>query len=124
MKEVIIILSTVLLFRCNSGLPKYTFAENRVYSVPAKSMINMSLVLKDSVTRENVAMILNHEYAIAIEKKMEYHPQPTQVFIYVWDSEEKWKAGRGEWLAMISKNGSETDGQIKWSNQIVKVQGE
>jgi hypothetical protein len=100
------------LFSCGkSYTPEYEVAENTKYDAPAKSEITRRLILKDSITKENVQRLLDKEFEWSLRTSMEHHNPASHIFIYVYAPGADWKGKDGDkWLGMVSRVNNEDNG--------------
>jgi hypothetical protein len=88
--------------------PAHEVVENEKYDVPAKSQISRKLVLKDSITRENVQKLLDKDFEWSAGMSMKHHDKPTHIFIYVYAPGADWKGA--DWLGMVSRVDGKDEG--------------
>jgi hypothetical protein len=98
--------------------PAHEVVENTQYDAPAKSQISRKLLLKDSITRDNVWKLLDKEYEWAKGMSMKEHDKPTHIYIYVYAPDADWKGADGaNWLGMASRVDGKDEG-IKLSQEL------
>lgn len=89
------------LFGCGEPyLPKHDIVENQKYDAPAKSQILLRIVLKDSVTKQNVERLLQKHFEWSMQTDMKHHNPPSHIFIYVYNDSTDWKRNGLAWVGM------------------------
>ena len=94
-----------LTFKESAILP-HVIIEDKVYDVPAKSQVSYRLGLYDvkKYTKDELQKLIDKYVAEANSVTMKYHSQASHIFIYVYESEQSFKAGYGDnWIAMYEK---------------------
>lgn len=115
MKNMIII--CLLLLGSCAKKAKYIEVENKVYDIPVKSQIVIRLVLKDSITRQNISEILEKEFRWEKDRSMKYNNPATHIFIYLYADSTDWKKNGGAWLGMKSRIANE-DNPVQFSDSL------
>lgn len=99
---------------CTEPGPKYEVLEYNIYDVPAKSQITERILLKDSVTKDNVNQLLNSFWSLDSAKSMKYHDRPTHIFIYLYKDSLDFENGGENWIGMKSRiNGKDYGIELK-----------
>ena len=102
MRKVIAFISMLsVLVGCNR--PQYEVINYYKDSSPLKSTVDVRILMKDSITKENLKRILELELYNEGKKKTEYHDQPTHLFVYIYKSESDYLENGGDWIAMGTK---------------------
>lgn len=87
------------------ALPEYKIVDEKVYDSPVKTQIEQHIVVYNRITEKNLKALLRYQHnAISQRTGFEYHKKPTNIYIYVYESDEKAKVGQGLWLAMSEMN--------------------
>jgi hypothetical protein len=99
----------LLFIGCNTRpTVNYEVVENKKYDVPAKSQISKRIVLKDSVSKDQIKEILNYEFGKCLNTRMEFHNPPSHIFIYVYSPTIDWQKNSAAWEASMQRiKGSE-----------------
>jgi hypothetical protein len=96
--------------RLETGAPTYTLVDETIDDTPGKTQIEQHIVVSGTPTAAQLeAEILKRYRAAAARRGFRYHDRPTNIYIYVYGTEEQARAGQGLWIGMIAKNFSDTD---------------
>ncbi|UCI30945.1 hypothetical protein [Mesorhizobium sp. B4-1-4] len=88
---------------------KFSLIDEEIYDAPIKTQISQNIVALGVPTKEELeAEILKRYRAAEQRTAFRYHSSPTNIYLYVYGSEEQARAGQGLWIAMLAKNYSDT----------------
>jgi len=116
-KYIICIAFFLCMIACTNykDVPEYDIIENKKYDAPVKSQITLRVSLKDSTTTNEQIKTLTELLAnSSMQIKMNKHPKPTHVFIYVYKTKASYEANSGDWLSMYSKIGTDDTGKYTY----------
>ena len=95
----------------------YDIVDRDIDDSPIKTQIETHAVVSGTITELSLKQLLQKMYdeASATRGFKHYGGVPTHVFIYLYTSEDHFKSGMGQWIAMLSKVGenSRIDTQIR-----------
>lgn len=95
----------------------YDVVDRDTYDAPIKTQIELHAVVSGTITESGLKQVLQKLYDEAnATRGFKYHGgKPTHVFIYLYTSQEHFKSGMGQWVAMLSRvgEGSRIDTQVK-----------
>jgi uncharacterized protein YgiM (DUF1202 family) len=101
----------------------YVFANEDIYDVPVKTQIELKIIVRENVTAENLRYLLNLLYDQNIKRTgFIYHTNPTNLYIYIYNSEARAKSGGSQWIAMISKSYDDKTPSIRINEKQIKLQ--
>lgn len=87
---------------------RFLLHREEIQDIPLKAQIEQHIVALDVPTRAGLeAEVLRRFDAAKIRQGFRYHSAPTNIYIYVYGSEEQADAGQGLWIAMIAKGPSD-----------------
>lgn len=88
---------------------------------PLKTQVEFVVLVPQTVTESQLRTLLNQLYKqVSNRKGYKHHSRPTHIGIYAYTSEEKWKAGWGQWVGMVLRIGS--DGEVKMEVNLANAQ--
>ncbi len=133
-KILLLIIFVLLMFSCsnkgnnnstNNGeinLVDYTILKETIYDKPIKTQVQLDVLLTSkNINEYEVRTLLNYLYEkTKYRKGFEYHNNPTNIYIYVYDSKEKAKAEMGQWIGMVAKGYDEEFPEIRISEKQLK----
>ena len=94
-----------------------------IYDVPVKTQIELKIIVRENVTAENLRYLLNLLYDQNIKRTgFIYHTNPTNLYIYIYNSEARAKSGGSQWIAMISKSYDDKTPSIRINEKQIKLQ--
>ncbi len=100
-----------------ASLPVYEIVDRVPYDSPVKTQIELHAVVSGAATESGLRLLLQKLYDEArVTGGFKFHDgKPTHVFIYLYTSHEHFKSGWGQWIAMLSKLGedSEINAEVK-----------
>jgi hypothetical protein len=103
--------------KSDASLPTYHVVDRDTYDVPIKTQIQLHAVVSGALTELGLKQLLQKLYDEAnATRGFKYHGgKPTHVFIYLYISQDHFKSGMGQWIAMLSKigEGAWIDIQVK-----------
>ena len=86
----------------------YTVVDEKIYDIPIKTQIEQHIVVSGVPTiAELKAEILKRYRAATTRHGFRYHNPATNIFIYVYGTEQQARAGQGLWIGMIAKGFSD-----------------
>jgi hypothetical protein len=101
----------------DAHLPTYLVVDRNTYDAPIKTQIQLHAVVSGTLTEFGLKQLLQKLYDEAnATRGFKYHGgKPTHVFIYLYTSQDHFKSGMGQWIAMLSKigEGARVDAQVK-----------
>lgn len=84
-----------------------------VYDIPIKTQVEQHILVFGEITEETLRELLRRQHAeISGRTGFKYHESPTNIYVYLYATEEQAKAGQGLWLAMSQMSHSETQQHI------------
>ena len=114
-QQIIPLLCLVLYFLCSvpsqgfAGAVTFKLISERIQDIPIKTQIEQHIVASAIPTKEQIeAEILKRYRAARSRSGFRYHNPPTNIYIYVYGTEEQARAERGLWVGMIAKSYSPT----------------
>jgi hypothetical protein len=104
-------------------LPEFRIAAEDVSDIPIKTQVEQHIVVSGKITEDNLRELLRRQHAEIVSRSgFKYHASPTNVYIYLYDTEDRANAGQGLWLAMSQMSFGETEQQITVkSDQIERI---
>jgi hypothetical protein len=91
-----------------AGNVSYTVVDENIYDKPIKTQIEQHIVVSGIPTKmELEAEILKRYRAALARRGFRYHNPATNIYIYVYGSEEQARAGQGLWVGMLAKSYSD-----------------
>jgi hypothetical protein len=84
----------------NSKLIKVVWEKK--YDIAIKTQVEQHILVSSDITKKEAKNILMESYH-EIEQRAGYkhHKTPTNIYVYLYDTEEKARAESGSWLAML-----------------------
>ena len=87
----------------------FSLVEEKIEDIPIKTQIVQHVVAIDAPTKEQLeAEVLTRYNAAKYRNGFRYHRNPTNIYIYIYGSEEQARDGQGLWIAMLAKSYGET----------------
>lgn len=84
------------------ALPDFEIVDEEIYDEAIKTQVEQHIVVTGEITEENLRALLKQQYeSIMGRGGFKHHEKPTNVYIYIYDTEEQAKSGAGLWLAML-----------------------
>lgn len=81
----------------------YAIFDESVSDAPIKTQIEQHIVVEGIPSPEGLAEQIRHRYAEAKARRgFRYHNPASNIYIYVYGSEEQARAGQGLWIGMIA----------------------
>lgn len=100
---------------------QYDIVDRDTYDTPMKSQVFLHAVVNGQFTEPGLKRTLDHLYSEAVNAGgFEYHDRPTHVAIYLYTSEEHYKSGMGQWIAMRSRIGQDADVETKIKPELIE----
>ena len=115
----------VILACCHakSVIPEltYSFVDKDTYDAPVKTQVEYHVVVSGTITEFNLNELLQVLYDEAKSTRgFKYHAgKPTHIFIYLYLSEDHFKSGMGQWIAMLSKIGDNSQVETKIKTEMI-----
>lgn len=106
---VIVAISIFICWGCTAGDQwrqevAYEVVREQVYDQAPRTQVDQWLVVSGRLTPENLRGLLAARYdSVMTRGTYEANPRPTNVFIYLFESEEEARRGGAGWLAMLAK---------------------
>ncbi len=88
-----------------------TFAliEEKIEDIPIKTQIEQHVAASGTPSRTALEAEILRRYREASQRRgFRYHNPPTNVYIYIYGTEEQARAGQGLWIGMLAKDPSES----------------
>ena len=81
---------------------------------PAKTQIVKNLIVSGSLSEISLRDLMNDQFQeLSHWDNLQYHNEPTHIFIYAYITIEHAEAGMGQWIAMLSKIGEGQEPSIQ-----------
>lgn len=105
---------------------EYVILKEDVVDSPAKTQVALEALVSGEISEPSLRTLLDQLYSSASAKKgFKYHKSPTNIYIYLYTSEERAESGMGQWIAMLQKAPSATDPTISINErQIAQIGAE
>lgn len=88
----------------------YTLLNEEIYDKPIKTQIEQHIVVSGVPSKRNLEAEILKRYRAALNRRgFRYHNPATNIYIYVYGSEEQARAGQGLWIGMLAKSFSDKD---------------
>jgi hypothetical protein len=105
--------------------PEFRLVAENVSDIPIKTQVEQHIVVSGVITEEKLRELLRKQHAeISARSGFKYHKSPTNIYVYLYGTEEKAKAGQGLWLAMSQMSFGETEQQITVRSEQIAQLGE
>lgn len=102
MKYILFPLIISLLYAQSKALPNYKIVNEVVYDAPIKTQVEQHILVSGEINEDNLKRLLHKQFkSIMGRNNFKYHPKPTSVYIYTYDSKEKAETEQGLWIAML-----------------------
>ena len=104
-------------------LPDCRIVDEDVYDAPVKTQVVQHIVVSGKITEENLrALLVQQHHSISRRTGFKYHDSPTNIYIYVYETDKKAEAGQGLWLAMSQMSYGDAEPQINVrTEQIARI---
>lgn len=91
----------------NIPLLSYDVIDSDTYDAPIKTQITLHAVVSGKISELGLRQLLQKLYDKAnATRDFKYNDgKPTHVFVYLYTSQDHFKSGMGQWIAMLSKVG-------------------
>jgi len=97
-----------------SGIMEITLLNEDFSESPAKTQIVRNLIVSGSLSEINLRDLMNDQFQELLNwDNIQYHDEPTHIFIYAYVTIEHAEAGMGQWIAMLSKIGAGQEPSIQ-----------
>ena len=81
----------------------YTVYDEKIYDAPIKTQIEQKIVVHGVPSSGGLRREILRRFSSAKSRRgFKYHDRPTNIYIYVFGSEEQAAAGQGLWIGMIA----------------------
>lgn len=102
-------------------MPTYEVVDRDTYDAPVKTQIGLHAVVSGSITEPGLRQLLQKMYHEArAARGFKYHGgKPTHVFIYLYTSREHFRSGMGQWIAMLSKVGEDSQPESRVKTELI-----
>lgn len=88
----------------SAGNVSYTVVDEKIYDKPIKTQIEQHILVYGIPSAAQLEAELLRRYRAALERDgFTYHNPATNIYIYIYGSEEQARARQGLWIGMISK---------------------
>jgi hypothetical protein len=92
------------------ALPGFDVVNENISDTPIKTQVEQHIVVSGEITEENLRALLRQQHTeISNRRGFQHHNSPTNVYVYLYETEDKAKAGQGLWLAMSQMSHGETE---------------
>ncbi len=86
----------------------YTVVDEKIYDKPIKTQIEQHIVVSGVPTKAELeAEILKRYRAATARRGFRYYNPATNIYIYVYGTEQQARAGQGLWIGMLAKGFSD-----------------
>lgn len=115
----------VIYKKTNINDVSYEIYNEDIYDAPVKTQIELKIIVRREVTAEDLKNILNTLYNQNIKRTgFKYHTNPTNIYIYIYNSDERAESGGSQWIAMISKSFDDNKPSIRINEKQIELQYE
>lgn len=114
--KLIIFCSFILIFSCSKNVLSYKIIDSTISDTKSKTLVRLDVVLDDTKNYNDnqIKDLLNHLYdSIMNTKDYKYHNTPNSSNIYIYEKEEHFQSGMGQWIGNISKSKNEENPKLK-----------
>jgi hypothetical protein len=103
-------------------IPSFAVVSEKTLDTRIKTQVDQRIWAKDHIKLKYLRALLKHQYK-RIEKRggYEYHNNPTNVFIYIYDSKQRAKSGGTGWVAASMKGYRDNVPVIKFHKNLIKL---
>ncbi len=92
----------------HAGNVSYTIVDENIYDKPIKTQIEQHIVVSGVPTKAELQAEILKRYRTALSRRgFRYHNPATNIFIYVYGTEQQARAEQGLWIGMIAKGFSD-----------------
>ena len=85
-------------------IPSYRVLNEEIYDVPAKTQVEINIIVTGKITEAGLRALLNQIYSSTKQRRgFKYHDSPTAIYIFAYTSKERAESGTGQWIAMLQK---------------------
>ena len=90
------------------GNVSYTIVDENIYDKPIKTQIEQHIVVSGIPTKAELKAEILKRYRAALARRgFRYYNPATNIYIYVYGTEQQARAGLGLWIGMIAKGFSD-----------------
>ncbi|HET6441879.1 MAG TPA: hypothetical protein VFH53_05830 [Phycisphaerae bacterium] len=109
----------------NGPLPEHTVLDVKSHDTPIKTQVEVHAVVAGTITKESLERLLLELYSKAESvKSFKHHGgRATHVFVYLYTSREHFESGMGQWIAMLSKVGSDASPEMCVESELISQLG-
>lgn len=91
-----------------AGDVSYTLIDEQIYDKPIKTQIGQHIVVSGIPSKADLKAEISKRYRAALARRgFRYHNPATNIYIYVYGTEEQARAGQGLWIGMLAKSYSD-----------------
>ncbi|MBX3493405.1 MAG: hypothetical protein KF899_10605 [Parvibaculum sp.] len=104
---VLLIFATAFFFSYLAKADDVMFSllDEEIYDVQIKTQIAQNIVVLGLPSEAEIRTELTDRYRAAMARRgFEYHNPATNIYIYIYGSEEQARAGQGLWVGMLAKS--------------------
>jgi hypothetical protein len=92
----------------SAGDVTYALVNEEIYDKPIKTQIAQHIVVSGVPSKAGLEAEISKRYRAALNRRgFRYHNPPTNIYIYVYASQEQARAGQGLWVGMLAKSYSD-----------------
>ncbi len=96
-----------------ASLPSFKIVDENVSDTPMKTQVEQHIVVSGQITDGNLHALLRQRHTeISNRRGFQHHNSPTNIYVYLYETEDKAKAGQGLWLAMSQMSYGETEPKL------------
>lgn len=103
-------------------IPDYVVLDEELYDAPVKTMVATHALVSGEVSQDDLEDLLWAIYRKTMDRSgFTYSDHPTQVFVYIYSTRERWEAGNALWMAMLSWSEGETYPDLRFSERQIQA---
>lgn len=92
----------------HAGNVSYSIVDENIYDKPIKTQIEQHIIVSDVPTKFQLKAEILQRYRAALARRgFRYHNPATNIYIYVYGTEQQARAGQGLWIGMSAKGFSD-----------------
>ena len=100
----------------------FLIVDKNIHDSRIKTQVEQHIMIKGVINDKRVKEILNKQYnQLKNSTGYVYHEHPTNIYLYVYDTVEKAKAGQGLWLGMLMIKSGDDKPDIKIKSDQIKL---
>lgn len=94
-------------------LPSFEVVDENVSDTPIKTQVEQHIVVSGQITDGDLHALLRQRHTeISNRRGFQHHNSPTNIYVYLYETEDKAKAGQGLWLAMSQMSYGEIEPKL------------